>query len=168
MSRAGTEAKRKTTQGLPAVNSGDIAYRPSHRLPASERSPYPTRLAETQYAEDELLEEEGVSGDLGVEEVDSEESVEEVKVLGVSRMAKKGEESEVAKLIKFMVDRDAEVKKSEAMDRRDREMKEAEIRAEAERREAEVRKGVEDVRRAEMVELFRQLRDEECMRRRED
>ncbi len=51
--------RRKTvTKRLPAVAAGDQPYRPSYRSTASERSPYPTRPAEVQYAEEVLSDEE--------------------------------------------------------------------------------------------------------------
>ncbi len=89
--------------------------------------------------------------------MDGEESGEE------GAMAKK-EESEMVKLMKYMVDRDAEAKEAEA-DARKAEVKE---REEREKREAEIRKEMEEARRADMLELFRQLKGEENVRRREE
>ncbi len=113
---------RRTTKRQPATQGGE-PYRPSHHphKPAV-RSPYPSRPREALYVEEEEEEEtsvteEEVSGYLeeegeekkGVLEYESlsDRSVDSVK------MARK-EETEVGRLLKYIIERDAEAKKAEA------------------------------------------------------
>ncbi len=161
MTKPETEVRRKATRKLPVVDP-DAAYRPSRRPQTSACSPYPTRPVGAQYIEEgdeSLALELEVSGYLGVEaeaENLSRSGSEEELIVEGEEMARK-EESDVVRLMKFMMDRDSEAKTSETKERKEREKKDAELRRES-----------EENRRTEMMELFRQLKDEESLRRRED
>ncbi len=160
MTEPETKVSRKSTRKLPVIDP-DAVYRTSRRPQTSTHSPYPMRLVGAQYIEkgDESLELQlEVSGYLGVEaeaENLSRSGSEEEMIVEGEEMARK-EESDVVRLMKFMMDRDSEAKTSETKERKEREKKDAELRRES-----------EENRRTEMMELFRQLKDEESLRRRE-
>ncbi len=165
MSGPGGGVRKRTDRKLSAVNP-DGVYRPSRKPQTSTRSPYSTRPAEIQYAEDEesLIEPE-VSGYLSEESVfDSDSSKrEEADSEEGKKMAKK-EEGEISKLVRYLVERDLETKKAEG----EAKKAEAKDKMDREKREAEVRRVTEEARRADMMELFRQLKEEEHGRRREE
>ncbi len=149
--------KKTTTRGLPAVTSGDVAYRPSRKPTASGRSPYPTRPAEVQYTE-VLSEEEGEGKDLVEEEV---EKVREEVVVSKKKMAKRSEESEVAALLTYMMERDRQWKEDEATRRRE----EGEERRREREEEANRRREEEEIRRRDKEEEVVRRKDEEAYRR---
>ncbi len=129
---------------LPAVEGGK-SYRPSHKPQALKRSPYPRRVVNSQPVE---LEEEVVCDYLvGVEGeekiiVDYEDSVNsgcgEV-VDEVDMASKSSDESELSKVLRYMVERDEVAKRVEAKERN-----------------------------SDLVELIKHLRDTDDQRRRED
>ncbi len=129
------------------------------------------------YLEEEGEEKKGV---LEYENL-SDRSVDSVKMV-------RKEETEVGRLLKYIIERDAKAKKAEARERKEQEQREErdiELRLEMEkrkverkleaeqreverRREAELRREVENARRLDMVEMFRQLKEEESRRRVEE
>ncbi len=169
MTEAASGVKRRTARRPPAVD-GSEPYRPSHKPQQLKRSPYPRRTAEDQQAEKEVFVFEGE------EEVDveadyfgkSESNVTVVDCEGrgssesgsgseeeEEMASKRAEEGEMSKLLRYMVERDADARKAEAKEKKERE-----------KREVELRKEAEDSRRADLMEMFRPLKGDEAERRR--
>ncbi len=168
------EGRKAATKRLPAVDTGDKPYRPSRRPSASERSPYPTRPAGVQYTEEVLSEEEGSE----VGSVADRVVIEREVPIHSKKMAKKGDEVDLASLMKLMIDRDEKWRERDERIRQDNEEKrrgeeaawekrraEDEARRQREK-EADLRALEERLRREE--EIRQQRRDEECARRREE
>ncbi len=93
----GGDKKRKRTKRVPASVSEGKDYLPRSDLIVQEWSPYPVRGNEVRYKEDSDLEEEAEVAEI-IEAI-AEEVVEERNLAG---MAKKGEESEVTALLRYM------------------------------------------------------------------
>ncbi len=93
----GGDKKRKRTKRVPASVSEGKDYLPRSDLIVQERSPYPVRGNEVHYKEDSDLEEEAEVEEI-IEAI-AEEVAEERNLAG---MAKKGEESEVTALLRYM------------------------------------------------------------------
>jgi len=163
VTKAASEVKRRTVRRLPAVDGGGL-YRPSYKPQQLKRSPYPRRATERQQAEGEIDGKARGSdcsgkgeGNLSVVEYEGyRSSTEGSSSEEEEEMAsKRSEEGEVSKLLRYLVDRDAEARKAEAKEKKERE-----------KREVELRKEAEDFRRADLLEMFRQLKEEEVERRR--
>ncbi len=91
------DKKRKRAKRVPASVSEGRDYLPRSDLIVQERSPYPVRGNEVHYKKDSDLEEEAeVEGFIVAS---TEEVVEE---RNIARMAKTGEESEMAALLRYM------------------------------------------------------------------
>ncbi len=91
------DKKRKRTKRVPASVSEGKDYLPRSDLTVQERSPYPVRGNEVYYKEDSDLE---VEAEVGGSIVASTEEVVEER--NIARMAKTGEESEMAALLRYM------------------------------------------------------------------
>ena len=152
------EAGRRTKK-LPGVSTDKDLYRPKGRTVAKARSPYLFRASEVKYED-----ESGADSEL------AEDS--EVEVLR-EEMSRKGEESDVASLLRYLMERDEkereERKVAEERNRRAKEdeatrKREEEDRARRYREEGEDRRrGEEAARRREEEERRRtsKLEDEE-------
>ncbi len=161
MTEPGSGEARRRTKKSSGVNTGKELYRPTGRPAIKARSPYLFRPSETKYEEESGAESELVE--------DSEAEVE---------MSKRGEESEVASLLRYLVEKDAndreERKATEEINRREKEAKAIRKReaAEADRKEREeeitrMREAEERARRRKEEEEDRR-RGEEAARRREE
>ncbi len=152
MTEPGPSEARRRTKKSSGVNTGKELYRPTGRPAIKTRSPYLFRPSETKYEEESGAESELVE--------DSEAEVE---------MSKKGEEGEVASLLRYLVEKDAndreERKAAEEVNRREKEAKAIRKReaAEANRKEKEE----EAARMREAEERNRKEREEETTRMRE-
>ncbi len=161
MTEPGSGEVRRRTKKSSGVSTGKELYRPTGRPTIKARSPYLFRPSETKYEEESGAESELVE--------DSEAEVE---------MSKRGEESEVASLLRYLVEKDAndreERKATEEINRREKEAKAIRKReaAEADRKEREeeitrMREAEERARRRKEEEEDRR-RGEEAARRREE
>ncbi len=168
MTDVGAVATRKrATKKLPPVDSD---YKPHYQPISSKRSPYLTRPAEVRAAKEAGVETE-VSGSTGLERGSDLGSAteEEEEYIGEEGMARK-EESELSKLMRFMVEREGRCREEEREHRREEE----ERRREHERaRELELEKHREEERerRREEEERHREYerdRGRELERRREE
>ncbi len=136
------EDRERRTKKLSGVSTDTGPYRPSKRPVVNSRSPYPLRDSEVKYEEESEFVEDS-----------------EVEILH-EEMSRRGEESELASLLRYMVERDdrerEERKKEEELNRKAREEEATKMREEVER-----------VRRRREEEEDRR-RDEEAARRREE
>ncbi len=139
MTDVGAVATRKrATKKLPPVDSD---YKPHYQPISSKRSPYLTRPAEVSAAKEAGVETE-VSGSTGLERGSDLGSAteEEEEYIGEEGMARK-EESELSKLMRFMVETEGRCREEE----RERRREEEERRREHERaRELELEKHREE------------------------
>ncbi len=151
MTEPGPSEARRRTKKSSGVSTGKEPYRPTGRPAVKTRSPYPFRPSEAKYEEESGAESELVE--------DSEGEVE---------MSKRGEESEVASLLRYLVEKDAtdreERKAAEEVNRREKEAKAIREREaeEAKRKEKEE----ETARMREEEERARRRKEEEEDRRR--
>jgi len=129
MTDVGAVATRKRQlKKLPPVDSD---YKPHNKPVLQKRSPYPTRPAESR-ATSETENEEVVSGSEGQERSPGQErDIIEVEELSEGEDMARREEGELAKLMRYMMERD-ERKEEEEKERR--EEREREWRREEERR----------------------------------
>ncbi len=165
MTEPGPSEVRRRTKKLSGVSTDKELYRPKGRPAVKTRSPYPFRFSEVKYEEESGGESELVE--------DSE-----VEVLQ-EEMSKRGEESEVASLLRYLVERDEkdreERKIAEEVNRKAKEeeaarKREEEERARRRREEGEDRRlGEEAARRREEEERRRtsRLEDDRVRERRE-
>ncbi len=136
-------ARKRTTQRLPSVDSD---YKFFCRPISSKRSPYPTRPAEVRTAKDEEEEvETEVSGYLGVEIDLVGGSVVEVEEYSEGEEMARKEESELTRLVRYMMERD-ERRREEEDRRRDENRKRRRDEEEERRQEDRERKREEDER----------------------
>ncbi len=142
MTEPGSGVVKRRTKKLPAVTSEGATYCPKGRPVVGERSPYPMRAADYHSKE---------TSDQGAEFGSESESED---------MSRKGEDSELATLLKYMMERDAEEKAF----RREQE----EARREQEREDRQRLREEEAARRREEEELRAKIREDEEARRRED
>ncbi len=154
MTEPGLGEVRRRTKKSSGVSTGKELYRPTGRPAVKTRSPYPFRPSEARYKEESGAESEPVE--------DSEEEVE---------MSKRGDDSEVASLLRYLVEKDAndreERKAAEEVNRREKEEEAARMREAEERHRKE--KEEETARRREEEERARRRKeDDEDRRRGED
>ncbi len=151
MTEPGPSEVRRKTKKLSGVSTDKELYRPRGRPAVKTRSPYPFRFSEVKYEEESGGESELVE--------DSE-----VEVLQ-EEMSKRGEESEVASLLRYLVERDEkdreERKAAEEMSRKAKEEETARMREEEER----VRRRKEEGEDRRLGEEAARRREEEERRR---
>ncbi len=152
MTEPGQSEARRRTKKSSGVSTGKELYRPTGRPTVKTRSPYLFRPSDATYEEESGAESEVIG--------DSEAEVE---------ISRRGEESEVASLLRFLVEKDVkdreERKAAEEVSRREKEEKAIRKReaAEVNRREKEE----EAARKREAEEVNRREKEEEAARRRE-
>ncbi len=151
MTEPGQSEARRRTKKLPGASTDKELYRPRGRPAVKTRSPYPFRASEVKYEE--------------ASNIDSEVAEDsEVELLQES-MAKRGDEGEVAALLRYLVEKDEkdreERKEAEERNRRAKE-DEAARRREEEDRARRYREEGEDRRRGE--EAARRREEEERRR----
>ncbi len=143
MAEVGAVAIKKKSSKKPLVDSD---YKPQHRPTLHKRSPYPAQLSESRTIRES--EEEGVSGDEGLDSISEvgEEADE-------GREMARREESDLGKLLKFMMEKEDRQREEDRERRREEEERRREYETfrgrEAERRreEEETRRREEDARR---------------------
>ncbi len=140
MTEPGQSEARRRTKKLPGVSTDKELYRPRGRPAVKTRSPYPFRFSEVKYEE--------------ASDIDSEVAEDSEVDLLQEGMAKRGEEGEVAALLRYLVEKDEkdreERKEAEERNRRAKE-DEAARRREEEDRSRRYREEGEDRRRGEEV-----------------
>lgn len=164
MTEVGAAAKRRTTRKLP----GDSDYKPTGRPISCKRSPYPTRpidiranIGIDEEVDIEVSEHSGgekeVEGDFVKEGEESSEGEERAR----------REESELAKLMRYMVERDERNRGEERERMREEEQRRREHREEERERRREDEERRREQERAREQERERN-REEERERRRKD
>ncbi len=160
-----TEAvRRRTGRRLPAGTSEDVPYKLHHRSTVEERSQYQTKPTELVVSGD-VREEEEEELDLGeiVDGLDRDSSAR-------TEMSGSGDDGDVRALLRFMLEKEERSEQT----RREKEERDEERRREREQQEADDRREKElrseEARRAELREMFLQMReldDEKATRLRE-